>query len=114
MCLKDVWLWQVIHYLMNLKIKQICNAIKEVQLSQSTVTRRVEYMSTLNNHWGKILKFVNFFSLQLGELTDVCDASQLLVFIQMVFNYGKIKEKLLKTIPLYGKTRGEDIGLTTK
>jgi hypothetical protein len=51
---------------------------------------------------------VNFLAFIVDESTDVCDASQLLVFIQMVFNNGNIKEKLLKTILLHGKTRGED------
>jgi hypothetical protein len=32
----------------------------------------------------------------------------------LVFNDGNIKEELLKTIPLYGKTRGKDTDLTTK
>jgi hypothetical protein len=55
------------------------------------------------------LEICEFFSLQLDESTDVSDVSQLLVFIRMVFNYGNIKEELLKIIPLHGKTRGEDI-----
>jgi hypothetical protein len=50
------------HYLMNLKIKLKFNAIKEVHLSQSTVTRSVESMSDDINNWVKILKFVNFFA----------------------------------------------------
>jgi hypothetical protein len=53
------------------------------------------------------LEICEFFSLQLGESTDVSDVSQLLVW--MVFNSGNIKEELLKTVPLHGKTKGEDI-----
>jgi hypothetical protein len=51
---------------------------------------------------------VYFFCLQLDESPDVCAASQLLAFIWTVFNDGKIKEELLKTI------RGEDTDLTVK
>jgi hypothetical protein len=89
---------------------EICNAIKEVQLSRSTVTRRVECMSDDNEQqMRQDLEICEFFSLKLDESTDVSDVSQLLVFVQMVFNDGSIKEELLKTIPLHGKTRGEDI-----
>jgi hypothetical protein len=89
---------------------EICNAIKEVQLSRSTVTRRVECMSDDNEQqMRQDLEICEFFSLQLDESTDVNDVSQLLVFIRMVFNDGNIKEELLKTILLHGKTRGEDI-----
>jgi hypothetical protein len=48
------------------------------------------------------------FSPQLHESADVCDVSQLLVFIRMLFNDGNIKGELLKTIPLDRKTRDED------
>jgi hypothetical protein len=89
---------------------EICNAIKEVQLSQSTVTRRVEYMSDdSEQQMRQDLEICEFFSLQLDESTDVGDVSQLVVFIRMVFSDGNIKEELLKTVPLHGKTRGEDI-----
>jgi hypothetical protein len=55
------------------------------------------------------LEICEYFSLQLDESTDISDVSQLLVFIRMVFNDGNIKEELLKTIPLHGKTKGDDI-----
>jgi hypothetical protein len=71
--------WQAIHYLMNLKIKQIYNAIKEVQLS---IARRVECVSDdTGQQMRQDLEICEFFNLQLDESTDVCDASQLLVFI---------------------------------
>jgi hypothetical protein len=54
------------------------------------------------------LEICEISSLQLDESTEVSDVSQLLVFIQMVFNDDNIKE-LLKTIPLHRKTRGKDI-----
>jgi len=83
---------------------EMCSAIKEVQLSWSTITRRVDYMPDDTEQLRQDLEICEFFSLQLDEWTDVCDASQLLVFIQMVFNNGNIKEELLKTILLHGKT----------
>jgi hypothetical protein len=89
---------------------EMCNTNKEVQLSRSTVTRRLECMSdNTEQQMRQDLEICEFSSLQLDESTDVNDVSQLLVFIRMVFNDGNIKEKLLKTIPLHGKTRGEDI-----
>jgi hypothetical protein len=89
---------------------KICNAIKEVQLSRRTVTRRVECMSNdTEQQMRQDLEIYVLFSLQLYESTNVSDVSQLLVFILMVFNDGNIKEELFKTIPLHGETRGEDI-----
>jgi len=67
---------------MNLKMKQICSAIKKVQLSQSTITRTVECVSDdSEQQLRQDLEICEFFSLQLDESTDVCDASQLIVFI---------------------------------
>jgi len=60
---------------------EICNAVKEVQLSQSTITRRVECMSDDNEQLRQDLEICEFFSLKLDKSTDVCDASQLLLFI---------------------------------
>jgi hypothetical protein len=89
---------------------EIYNANKEVQLSRSTVTRRLECMSDdIEQKMRQDLEICEFSSLQLDESTDVSDVSQSLVFIRMVFNDGSIKEELLKTIPLHGKTRDEDI-----
>jgi hypothetical protein len=60
---------------------EICNAIKEVQLSRSTVTRRVECMSDdTEQQMRQDLEICEFLSLQIDESTDVCDISKLLVF----------------------------------
>jgi hypothetical protein len=89
---------------------EIHNANKEVQLFQSAVTGRVECMSDdIEQKLRQDLEISEFFSLQLDESTDVCHVSQLLVFIRMIFSDGNFKEELLETIPLHGKTRGEDI-----
>jgi hypothetical protein len=55
------------------------------------------------------LEICEFFCLQLHDSTDVCDASQLLIFIWMFFSDDNFKEELLKTVLLHGKTRSEDI-----
>jgi hypothetical protein len=98
---------------MNLKIKfkyatqlRRSSYLEVLSLQEWTVD-----LTTLNN---RDLEICEIFSLQLDESTDVCDASQLLVFIRMVFNDGKIKKELLKTITLHAKTRGEDTDLTAK
>jgi hypothetical protein len=47
---------------------EICNAIKEVQLSQSTVTRSVECMSDgIEQQKRQDFEICEFFSLQLDE-----------------------------------------------
>lgn len=50
------------------------------------------------------LEICEFFNLKLDESTDVCDVSQLLVFIEVVFNVGNIKDKIFKVALLHGKT----------
>jgi len=57
-------------------------------------------LMTLNNNWGKILKFVNFLAFsEMSQLMAVM-LPKLLIFIWMVFSDGSIEEKLLKTITL--------------
>jgi hypothetical protein len=60
---------------------EICNVVKDIQLSQSTITRRVECMSDDNEQLRQDLEICEFFSLKLDKSVDVCDASQLLLFI---------------------------------
>jgi hypothetical protein len=49
------------------------------------------------------------FSPQLDKSTNVSNFPQLLVFIKMVLDDLNIKEELMNTVPVHGKTRGEDI-----
>ena len=75
---------------------EIVNAIKAVQLSRSTVTRRCEVMAEdLTQQLLKDIEDCKCFSLQLDESTDVSDTAQLCVFIRMVFTDMTAKEELL-------------------
>jgi hypothetical protein len=85
----------------------MCNAIEEVHLSAS----RVELTSDDTEREGRqSFEIYEYFSLQLDLLTDVCDVSQLLVFIRIAFDDGSIKEELLKTIR-YRKPRLTAMGI---
>ena len=89
---------------------EIMSAIKKLQLSRPTVTRRVEVMS---QDMADKLKYdimeCTYFSLQFDESTDMTDTAQLCIFIRMVFNDMSAKEEFLTIISLKGKSRGEDI-----
>ncbi|XP_034075813.1 zinc finger BED domain-containing protein 5-like [Gymnodraco acuticeps] len=94
---------------------EIVNAIKAVQLSRSTVTRRCEVMAEdLTQQLRKDIEDCECFSLQLDESTDVSDTAQLCVFIRMVFTDMTAKEELLTILPMKEHTRGEDIFRTFK
>ncbi|XP_072380567.1 protein FAM200C-like [Diabrotica undecimpunctata] len=88
----------------------IMSAIKEVQLSRPTVTRRIEIMSKdLESQVKSDIMKCMYFSLQFDESTDMTDIAQLCIFIRMVFSDMLAKEDLLTTLPLKEKTRREDI-----
>ena len=90
--------------------REIMNAIKDMQLSRSTVTRRCEDMSEdLHSQLKKDVNSCECFSLQFDESTDMVDVAQLCIFIRMVFDDMTAKEELLTILPLKGTTRGEDI-----
>jgi hypothetical protein len=89
-----------------IKESEICNAIKQVQLSQGTAPRGQNVCPMMLNNSVKFLKFVKVYSLQVNESTDVCDVSR------MVFSDDNIKEALLETIPLHGKTNFKTFMLT--
>ena len=89
---------------------EIMSAIKNLQLSRSTVTRRIEgieknFAVELERDIGRC----ECFSIQFDESTDSVDIAQLCVFIRMVFKDTTVKEELLCILPLKGHTRGEDI-----
>ncbi|CAM4659072.1 unnamed protein product [Leuciscus chuanchicus] len=88
----------------------IIAAIKDVQISRGTVTRRCEGMAEdIEEQLRKDVEQCKCFSLQFDESTDVVDVAQLCVFIRMVFGDMGAKEELLTILPLKGHTRGEDI-----
>ncbi|XP_023309706.1 general transcription factor II-I repeat domain-containing protein 2-like [Anoplophora glabripennis] len=89
---------------------EIISAIKDIQLSRQTVTRRVETISkNLENQTMNYLKDCTYFSLQFDESTDATDVAQLCIFIRMVFPDMTVKEDFLTMIPLKEHTRGVDI-----
>lgn len=89
---------------------EIMSAIRELQLSRLTVTRRIEVMSQdIADKLKHDIMKCTYFSLQFDESTDMTDTAQLCIFIRMVFNDMLAKEEFLTIIPLKGKTRGEDI-----
>lgn len=92
---------------------EILNAIKDLQLSRRTVTRRIVDMTdNITQQLKDDIQNCCYFSLQFDELTDVVDTAQLIIFIRMVFSDISIKEEFLSILPLKGKTRGEDIFTT--
>lgn len=89
---------------------EIMSAIKDVQLSRRTVTRRIEMMNLdLVEQMTEDINNSICFSLQFDESTDIIDISQLCIFIRMVFKNMIVKEELLTLLPLKKKTRGEDV-----
>ncbi|XP_057190131.1 general transcription factor II-I repeat domain-containing protein 2-like [Triplophysa rosa] len=89
---------------------EIVSAIKAVQLSRSTVTRRCELMADdLTQQLRKDITDCECFSLQLDESTDISDTAQLCVFIRMVFKDMTAREELLTLLHMKEHTRGEDI-----
>ena len=90
--------------------REIMNAVKDMQLSRNTVTRRCEDMSEdVHSQLKKDVNSCECFSLQFDESTDMVDVAQLCIFIRMVFEDMSAKEELLTILPLKGTTRGEDI-----
>ncbi|XP_053173285.1 general transcription factor II-I repeat domain-containing protein 2A-like [Scomber japonicus] len=89
---------------------EIVTAIKDMQLSRNTVTRRCEGMAEdVESQLKNDIDACECFSLQFEESTDVVDVAQLCVFIRMVFEDMHAKEELLTILPLKGHTRGVDI-----
>ncbi|KAG8222197.1 hypothetical protein J437_LFUL001289, partial [Ladona fulva] len=94
-------------------------AIQELQLSDSTVLRRIEAIADdMQSQLKRDVETCEWFSLQFpvpigrgenGYNTDISDRSQLAVIIRILFDDFTVKEELLKILPLKKRTRGEDI-----
>nr|XP_022908263.1 general transcription factor II-I repeat domain-containing protein 2A-like [Onthophagus taurus] len=92
---------------------EILNAIKDLQLSRRTVTRRIEDMNeNVIQQLEEDIYSCSFFSLQFDESTDAVDTAQLIVFIRMIFSDISIKEEFLTILPMKETIRGEDIFTT--
>ncbi|XP_034956211.1 general transcription factor II-I repeat domain-containing protein 2 [Zootoca vivipara] len=87
----------------------IIAAIKMLDLSGETLSRRIEAISSdLEHQLQTDLHKCLWFSLQLDDSTYMIDTSQLIVIVRMVFGDLSVKEELLKILPLKG-TGGEDL-----
>ena len=92
---------------------EILNAIKDLQLSRRTVTRRIEDINkNVTRQLEDDIQSCRFFSLQFDESTDIVDTAELIVFIRMIFSDFSIKEEFLTILPIKGKTRGADMMAT--
>ncbi|XP_023232148.1 zinc finger BED domain-containing protein 5-like [Centruroides sculpturatus] len=90
--------------------REIMSAIQDLQLSDNTVTRRIQAISKdMQTQLKSDLEICEWFSLQFDESTDISDTAQLAVMVRMVFSDFTVKEDLLKILPMKGRTTGEDI-----
>ncbi|KAJ3599022.1 hypothetical protein NHX12_032985 [Muraenolepis orangiensis] len=87
----------------------IIRQMSKLQLSDSTVTRRVEVIS--DDLLSQLLKYIasaEYFSLAMDESTDRTDIAQLIVWVRFLKG-DTFAEEMLALLPLTGQTRGEDI-----
>ena len=99
---------------MNAVVEEVCpekkDVLNTVDLSASTITRRIEEIGgNLYAHLRQKTKEYEFFSLALGESTDVQDTAQLLIFIRGVNANFEMCEELAALQSLKGATTGEVI-----
>lgn len=88
---------------------EIMSAVKAVQLTRNTVTRRCKMMGdNLVQQLAKDIDCCECFSLQMDESTDITDKAQLCIFIRMVFHDMTAKEELLAVLHMNAHTRGDD------
>ncbi|XP_025197550.1 zinc finger BED domain-containing protein 5-like [Melanaphis sacchari] len=86
--------------------------IEKVSLSNDTVKRRIDDMSSnIKNKLLLYLKDCNFFALQIDESTDITNMAQLMVFIRFDRN-DEIIEEFLFCKPLQTHTTSEIIFTT--
>ncbi|XP_023225070.1 zinc finger BED domain-containing protein 5-like [Centruroides sculpturatus] len=88
---------------------EIMSAIQDLQLSDNTITRRIQAISKdMQTQLKSDLEISEWFSLQFDESTDISYIAQLAVMVRMVFSDFTVKD-LLKILPMKGRTTGEDI-----
>lgn len=85
--------------------------MKNIALSNNTVTRRIESMAAdVENQLIIKLHQSKWFSLQLDESTDVTNKAILLVYVKYIdHEETKLNEEYMTSIELPGHTKGRDI-----
>ena len=84
--------------------------VEKTSLSSQTVARRVDDLANnIQNNLINRLGACQFYSLTIDESTDVCDTSQLAIFIRGVTKGFEVVEDLLDLCPMKGTTTGQDI-----
>ena len=84
--------------------------IRDVSLSASTVTRRVEVIGEhLHETLKESAKFFKYFSLAIDESNDTTDTAQLLIFIRGIDVKFRITEELCSLRSLKSTTNAENI-----
>ncbi|GFY20778.1 uncharacterized protein TNCV_1120121 [Trichonephila clavipes] len=79
---------------------EILGAIKMLQLSARTATRRIELIaSNLEAKLSNDVEICEFFSIQLDESIDAVDTTQLAISVKMMFDDFSTKEEFLKILP---------------
>lgn len=91
----------------------ILSDIKDIPLSRMTITRRAELIANcIRQNMRNILKKNCEISLCLDESTDICDMSQLIIWIRICHLEGQtfdIIEEILDLQPLTDTTTAQDI-----
>lgn len=87
----------------------IVKQIKGLQLSDSTIMRRIEDIGKdVSDQLTADLSAAPCFSIAVDESTDVTDVAQLCVWVRFP-KENSFREEMLCLLPLLGQTRGEDI-----
>ncbi len=87
----------------------IIKQIKGLQLSDSTIMRRIENIGKdVSDQLCADVSAAPFFSIAVDESTDLTDVAQLCVWVRFPKEQS-FQEEMLCLLPLVGQTRGEDI-----
>ncbi len=87
----------------------IFKQIKGLQLSDSTIMRRMEDIGKdIRDQLLADLRAAPCFSIAVDESTDVTDVAQLCLWVRFP-KENSFQEEMLCLLPLHGQTRGEDI-----
>jgi hypothetical protein len=86
--------------------RELILAVKDLQLSDNTVTRRLEVdmLSHQKSDW----EMCDRFSLQFEESTGIGGAAQWEFIVMVVFSDFTAREELLEILPMKRRTQNED------